>query len=305
MTGLGLGSLAGGHLADRLSVRGRFLAFAASELAIAAFGFASVWLYYDVLCVRLGPLGLSPTAHCRFSVPDPALAHFLHGDVASSPGPCPHGQRLEGRRKGRGPVRVEHLRRRGGLAGDGLVAGADRRLPRHRRLGRLAEPCLRGRGAADWATVLADSGGASSITARRTGAGNGGGAYRPLAHRAEGLARDLRALRLHRAVAGDPLVPPARRPAAFQLVHVCHVACPLPLGRRAGRPRRRTPGAAAAAARPDLPGAAVGSDALRGALVGGPHLRTRPLRFPGAAVGPPPAGRSRSRSTWRSAPRSG
>lgn len=60
MAGLGLGSLAGGHVADRLSVRGRFLAFAASELAIAAFGFASVWLYYDLLCVRLGPLGLAP-----------------------------------------------------------------------------------------------------------------------------------------------------------------------------------------------------------------------------------------------------
>src|SRR5687767_8335557 len=60
MAGLGLGSLAGGHLADRSSVRGRFVLFAACELAVAAYGFLSVWLYYDFLSVRLGPLGLSP-----------------------------------------------------------------------------------------------------------------------------------------------------------------------------------------------------------------------------------------------------
>src|SRR5687767_3060717 len=60
MAGLGCGSLAGGHLADRLGVRGRFLLFAAAELAVAGFGFVSVWLYYDFLAVRLGPAGLSP-----------------------------------------------------------------------------------------------------------------------------------------------------------------------------------------------------------------------------------------------------
>ncbi|PYQ22746.1 MAG: spermidine synthase, partial [Acidobacteria bacterium] len=54
MGGLGFGSLAGGHLADRLSPRGRFLAFAASELAIAAFAFLSVPLLYDLLFLRLG-----------------------------------------------------------------------------------------------------------------------------------------------------------------------------------------------------------------------------------------------------------
>src|SRR6185295_7238155 len=37
MAGLGIGSLAGGRLADRLSARGRLLAFALSELAIALF----------------------------------------------------------------------------------------------------------------------------------------------------------------------------------------------------------------------------------------------------------------------------
>lgn len=58
MAGLGLGSLAGGHLADRLSLRGRLYAFALSELAIAAFGAASVWILYDVLYARLGAVDL-------------------------------------------------------------------------------------------------------------------------------------------------------------------------------------------------------------------------------------------------------
>ena len=54
MGGLGFGSLAGGHLADRLPPRGRVLAFAASELAIAVFAFLSVPLLYDLLFLRLG-----------------------------------------------------------------------------------------------------------------------------------------------------------------------------------------------------------------------------------------------------------
>ena len=49
MAGLGLGSLAGGHLADRLSFRGRFRAFALAEAAIAAFALVSVPLLYDVV----------------------------------------------------------------------------------------------------------------------------------------------------------------------------------------------------------------------------------------------------------------
>ena len=58
MAGLGFGSLAGGHLADRLSPRARTLAFAGSEAAIAAFAFASVPLLHDVLFLRLGALAL-------------------------------------------------------------------------------------------------------------------------------------------------------------------------------------------------------------------------------------------------------
>jgi len=67
MGGLGCGSWAGGHLADRLS-RARCLAlFAAAELAIALFAVASKPLYYDLLYARLGGL----------AIPLPALAGVL------------------------------------------------------------------------------------------------------------------------------------------------------------------------------------------------------------------------------------
>lgn len=49
MAGLGLGNLAGGHLADRLGRRGSLLAFALAEAAVAAFGLASKTIYYDFL----------------------------------------------------------------------------------------------------------------------------------------------------------------------------------------------------------------------------------------------------------------
>ncbi len=59
MAGMGLGSLAGGHVADRLSGRGRLLAFAGCELAIALFAFVSASLYYDWLYAGVGQLDLS------------------------------------------------------------------------------------------------------------------------------------------------------------------------------------------------------------------------------------------------------
>ena len=62
MVGLGLGSLAGGIVADRLSDRRRLWAFAACELAIAGFALASVYLFYDVLYVRFGARNLSAGA---------------------------------------------------------------------------------------------------------------------------------------------------------------------------------------------------------------------------------------------------
>ena len=54
MGGLGLGNLAGGHVADRTSPRHGLLLFAAAELAIALFGFFSAALYYGFLYIRLG-----------------------------------------------------------------------------------------------------------------------------------------------------------------------------------------------------------------------------------------------------------
>ena len=59
MFGLGLGSLAGGHYADRRDRRGCLRAFAAAEAAVALFAAASPWLLFDLLYVRLGALGLS------------------------------------------------------------------------------------------------------------------------------------------------------------------------------------------------------------------------------------------------------
>ena len=62
MAGLGLGSLIGGALADRLSARRRLLAFAACELGIALFAVLSAALLYDVLYVRLGEANLPQAA---------------------------------------------------------------------------------------------------------------------------------------------------------------------------------------------------------------------------------------------------
>jgi predicted membrane-bound spermidine synthase len=54
MLGMGVGSLAGAHLADRLEGRQRLVAFACSEVAIAVFAFASAFIFYDWLYIYLG-----------------------------------------------------------------------------------------------------------------------------------------------------------------------------------------------------------------------------------------------------------
>lgn len=69
MGGLGLGSLAGGHLADRVGRRGCLLLFAGAELAIGAFALGSKAFYYDFLYARHGALAES--------VPVLALVLFL------------------------------------------------------------------------------------------------------------------------------------------------------------------------------------------------------------------------------------
>jgi MFS family permease len=54
MTGLGLGSLAGGHVADRLSPLRCVLLFVAAEIAVAAFGLASRGIFYDWMYLGSG-----------------------------------------------------------------------------------------------------------------------------------------------------------------------------------------------------------------------------------------------------------
>ncbi|HUR22717.1 MAG TPA: fused MFS/spermidine synthase, partial [Acidimicrobiales bacterium] len=48
LTGLGVGSLLGGVVADRLGPRRSLLAFAASNVGIGLFAWFSLWLFYDV-----------------------------------------------------------------------------------------------------------------------------------------------------------------------------------------------------------------------------------------------------------------
>ena len=61
MTGLGLGSLAGGHIADRLTPLRCVLLFVAAEIGVAAFGLASRGIFYDWMYLRLGRAGLDPS----------------------------------------------------------------------------------------------------------------------------------------------------------------------------------------------------------------------------------------------------
>ena len=60
MAGLGIGHLAGGHAADRVSRRASLVLFGVAEIAIAVFAVFSTSLYYDLLYRRLGGLQLRP-----------------------------------------------------------------------------------------------------------------------------------------------------------------------------------------------------------------------------------------------------
>jgi len=60
MGGLGVGNLAGGHVADRTSARMSLVLFASAELAIAVFGLFSASLYYDFLYQQLGHFDIAP-----------------------------------------------------------------------------------------------------------------------------------------------------------------------------------------------------------------------------------------------------
>lgn len=58
MGGLGVGNIAGGHVADRVSRRASLILFGVAELAVGVFGLFSGSLYYGVLYERLGTLDL-------------------------------------------------------------------------------------------------------------------------------------------------------------------------------------------------------------------------------------------------------
>ena len=60
MTGLGCGSLVGGHIADRVSRPMSLMLFVVAELAVCSFGFASDAFFYRFLYQRVVPLGLGP-----------------------------------------------------------------------------------------------------------------------------------------------------------------------------------------------------------------------------------------------------
>ena len=59
LLGLGIGSLAAGFWADRMSRRAALLAFALCEVGIAVFAVLSPWLYYDVIYRELLPISSS------------------------------------------------------------------------------------------------------------------------------------------------------------------------------------------------------------------------------------------------------
>jgi predicted membrane-bound spermidine synthase len=60
LAGIGVGSLVGSMIADRLSTRQALRLFALCELGIAAFAFTSRWVFYDLLFLRLNSLAASP-----------------------------------------------------------------------------------------------------------------------------------------------------------------------------------------------------------------------------------------------------
>src|SRR5688572_8425440 len=60
MAGLGCGSLAGGHAADRLTRTQCLLLFIAAETAVGIFGVASRLIFYDWMYLGLGGISIGP-----------------------------------------------------------------------------------------------------------------------------------------------------------------------------------------------------------------------------------------------------
>lgn len=77
--GLGLGSLIGGWLADRLSRRGALLGFAFAEIGVGAFAFASPWVLYGLVFGRLEPVAATLAGTALVSFAALALPTVLMG----------------------------------------------------------------------------------------------------------------------------------------------------------------------------------------------------------------------------------
>lgn len=98
MAGMGIGSLAGGYLADRLSHWGNLALFAAVEFSIALFALGSKPLYYDWLYLQNAHLAASPalmalTLFLSLLIPTfcmgvslPALARALTREITAAAG---------------------------------------------------------------------------------------------------------------------------------------------------------------------------------------------------------------------------
>ena len=166
MTGLGLGSLAGGHVADRLSPLRCVLLFIAAELAVAAFGLASRAIFYDWMYLRLGPVGLDPPVRAILvfatllwptfwmGVSLPVLSRAITPQIGGA-----------ARRVGH-PLRPEHARRRRGSVRHDLAAVSADRIRQQPGLGRRPER-VRGPGGAAARLQAGSHGGRDAIAVRR------------------------------------------------------------------------------------------------------------------------------------------
>lgn len=79
MGGLGAGSLAGGHLADRFGPRRSLYAFALAELLVGLFGVVSKPLYYDTLYGRYAHLASTQATSAAVLISTLLLPTFLMG----------------------------------------------------------------------------------------------------------------------------------------------------------------------------------------------------------------------------------
>ena len=285
LSGLGLGSIAGARLADRISPARALLGFALAELGVGGFALLSKAFLYDFLATDLAGVVDSPAAIFALCFAGLVLPTTLMG--ASLPllaRAVATSLDTVAERVG-AALRPQHARRGDGGAAGRLVPGGKPRLRGRAGAGGGAEPDG-GRAGAD-PLVLG---------AARGGAGPGGGGRRGgVAFRGAAAVVHARlpvGLRDRRA--GDRVGAAARAGRAVPCLPVPDGARHLPARGRAGDGG----GVAAAAAR-----AGPAAGLLRGA---GGRLRPGGGADPGTVVGPAPlAAGCRARGGPRAASRGG